>query len=155
MIQVSEGLYRGPRPKDFRVLKEMGVVWVINLQSGIYELFHEDQYERQHAYQFGMFEMDYGLSDFTAPDSVIVHEAIDLIKQCVDAKQRVYVHCKFGADRTGFVIAAYRIKHMGWSFEKAVAEMFALGFHKFPYLWWVPSLKSYVPEFEPKMANVR
>jgi protein tyrosine/serine phosphatase len=36
----------------------------------------------------------------------------------------VYVHCKAGKDRTGYVIAAWRIVEEGWDADTAIEEMF-------------------------------
>lgn len=40
-----------------------------------------------------------------------------------------FVHCKHGQDRTGLVVALYRLNH-GWTKEDAEGEMLRLGFHK-------------------------
>jgi protein tyrosine/serine phosphatase len=45
------------------------------------------------------------------------------------ANQPVYVHCRHGQDRTGIVIAAYRMKKQGWSQAAAETEMQAFGFN--------------------------
>ena len=34
----------------------------------------------------------------------------------------VFVHCEHGCDRTGMIIACYRIRHDGWSKETALGE---------------------------------
>ncbi|MBS0214718.1 MAG: tyrosine-protein phosphatase [Proteobacteria bacterium] len=39
------------------------------------------------------------------------------------AKQPVLVHCQHGADRTGVMIAAYRVVVQDWSKEDAIREM--------------------------------
>lgn len=44
-----------------------------------------------------------------------------------DRKERVLVHCKAGRDRTGFVIASYRILRQHWPLLRAVEEMEAHG----------------------------
>ena len=38
------------------------------------------------------------------------------------------VHCQHGADRTGLVVAMYRIVFQGWTKEDAIAEMVDGGF---------------------------
>jgi protein tyrosine/serine phosphatase len=41
----------------------------------------------------------------------------------------VFVHCQHGADRTGMMVAAYRVMEMGWTPEEAAAELPRFGFH--------------------------
>ncbi len=45
--------------------------------------------------------------------------------------QPVLVHCKHGSDRTGMMIAIYRIAYQGWSKPQAIDEMIhgGYGFH--------------------------
>ena len=44
------------------------------------------------------------------------------------ASRPVLVHCREGRDRTGLVVAAYRVRQMRWSKEAAMAEAIALGY---------------------------
>jgi len=44
--------------------------------------------------------------------------------------QPVFVHCREGVDRTGMMVAAYRMVVQGWPMEKALAEMKRMGFHE-------------------------
>ena len=44
------------------------------------------------------------------------------------AAQPVYVHCYRGKDRTGTMIAAYRILIEGWTTKDALGEMQEFGF---------------------------
>ena len=44
------------------------------------------------------------------------------------ARQPVLVHCENGRNRTGFVVAAYRIAADGWSYPAALAEAESFGF---------------------------
>lgn len=39
-----------------------------------------------------------------------------------------YFHCHYGKDRTGLLAAMYKVKYMGMSSEKAIAEAKSLGF---------------------------
>ena len=62
---------------------------------------------------------------------VDVIAALKLIK-AGETKGSVLLHCKHGADRTGVVIAMYRILYQGWSKAQAINEMKNGGynFHK-------------------------
>lgn len=51
-------------------------------------------------------------------------EAADLLHD--RALQPVFVHCVGGHHRTGLAVAAYRIKHQGWTAEQAWDEMRSL-----------------------------
>jgi protein-tyrosine phosphatase len=48
-----------------------------------------------------------------------------------DAAGAVFVHCKLGADRTGAVIAAYRIDHDHWDNSRALKEALSFGMSPF------------------------
>lgn len=50
------------------------------------------------------------------------------------ANQPVLLHCKHGSDRTGMMVAIYRIVEQGWSKEDAIAEMTQGGFGYHP-IW--------------------
>jgi protein tyrosine phosphatase (PTP) superfamily phosphohydrolase (DUF442 family) len=44
------------------------------------------------------------------------------------ASKSIYVHCQHGRDRTGGMVALYRLQHDRWNFEKTLAEMRGYGF---------------------------
>jgi tyrosine-protein phosphatase SIW14 len=46
------------------------------------------------------------------------------------ANRPLFVHCRQGHDRTGIIVAAYRMKEEGWHLAAAEAEMEAFGFNK-------------------------
>ncbi len=139
ITRVTGTLWRGPRPADLTPIKELGVLRIINLQSGIYELIHDDPYENINTLDYGIVEHDLGCSDFLPPDEYTVARALNII----NIGEPTYIHCKHGVDRTGYIIAAYRMRCQGWSYEKAKAEMMAHGFHRFPYAIWLPKLKTW------------
>ena len=59
--------------------------------------------------------------------------------------QPVYVHCALGQDRTGVVVAAYRMDVDGWSFEDAEKEMQSFGFND-TWIHLKKSLKNYAKQ---------
>ncbi|MDO5767954.1 MAG: dual specificity protein phosphatase family protein [Psychrobacter sp.] len=63
-----------------------------------------------------------------------VAEALYKINTLEAQNKRVLVHCYHGADRTGIIIAMYRIVEQGWSIDDAKREMTQGGFGYHP-IW--------------------
>ena len=138
MIHVANNLWRGPRPNP-KDLLDAGINKIISLESGIYELAHDDRYENWYPTDYGVEFYDIGCSDFLPPEPEKVLKVMDII---MGSSQKIYIHCLAGKDRTGFMCAVYRMKLCGWSYEQAIDEMDRLGFHWW-YFWWKPFLKIY------------
>ncbi|MGD9683980.1 MAG: tyrosine-protein phosphatase [Candidatus Obscuribacterales bacterium] len=124
--RVSDRLYRGGQPSDndLELLKRSNFKSIVSLRS---KIGHIDR-ERKLVDRLGMKYYNIPLFYFRAPRM----EEIDLFLHYLDQPENVplFVHCLHGVDRTGFVIAMYRIKRCGWTFEEAYQEMVACGFHK-------------------------
>jgi protein tyrosine/serine phosphatase len=75
---------------------------------------------------FIYFNVEFVTKHFT--DAEII-KALSIIRS---APKPLLVHCKRGSDRTGAVIAMYRIIFENWTKEKALDEMISgdYGFHK-------------------------
>lgn len=137
MIQVSSKLYRGARPTtvgDFALIKATHITTVISLQGNLLEWIDGDVSKELENYRGSFFWEP--LSSFFSPAPWEVGDILDLID---DAPGLVLVHCKQGVDRTGFIVAAHRMRH-GWSYARAKTEMYAMGFHWW-YFYWLPALK--------------
>ena len=123
--KVSDGLYRGAQPtaEGFRQLQAMGIRTVVNLRS-----FHSDRDE--------MGEADLQYEHITMKAWHAEDEDVVRFLQIVSDPDRtpVFVHCQHGADRTGVIVAAYRIALQGWTVDDAVEEM-VLGGYGFHELW--------------------
>lgn len=132
-------IFRSARPTKADDL--IGIKSDFNLETGFFEWFHEEVSEEQHWCRIA--EATYihrPMSDFPFP---LKPEPIRaLVKEiCMAASfGNVLVHCLHGEDRTGIVVAAYRILIQGWSVNQATAEMYKFGFHRFPYGLWVKVL---------------
>jgi len=53
----------------------------------------------------------------------------------------VFVHCRRGKDRTGVVIACYRMRAEGWTAEQALGEAKQHGL-----AWWEFRMKGYIKD---------
>lgn len=119
--KISEILYRGAQPEapGFAELKKMGVKTVISLRAN-----HGD---------IGLMK-GLGLQYIRIPINIWNMEDEDVVKflkVVTDPKnQPVFVHCQHGSDRTGTMVAIYRIYVQGWTLEEAMKELPAFGFHE-------------------------
>jgi protein tyrosine phosphatase (PTP) superfamily phosphohydrolase (DUF442 family) len=61
-------------------------------------------------------------------------EIVESLRYIVKTEQPVLIHCLTGADRTGVIVAAYRMLK-GWTKQAAIDEMLKGGFHFRRYLF--------------------
>lgn len=139
MIQVHDNLWRGPRPESFNELREKGFERVISLQSGSEEYLTDSLYEMQDPEDFGIQFIEIPCSNIFPPSNEEVSEFL-LYLENYDIK--TYVHCHSGVDRTGFMIAAWRMSALHWPFHAAYSEMKKLGRHWW-FGWWKYRLKTW------------
>ena len=59
-----------------------------------------------------------------------------------------FVHCQRGADRTGAVIASYRVDHDHWDNARALSEAMDRGMSRFQF-----PRKSYIRAFQPRTVD--
>jgi len=116
--QVNENLYRGAQPQrgGVKKLSELGIKAVINLRGAS----EDTRKEQAEAEASGMRYFNIPMSGLGRPTDEQVERALAII----DARENwpVFVHCQRGADRTGVIIAVYRISHELWTDEQAIAE---------------------------------
>ncbi len=79
--------------------------------------------------------------------------ALTLIK-AHESEGPILVHCQHGADRTGVVIAMYRILYQGWSKEQAIDEMKNGGYNFHAIFFNIPSFinNADIPAFKAALA---
>jgi protein tyrosine phosphatase (PTP) superfamily phosphohydrolase (DUF442 family) len=113
--RVSKDLYRGgqPSPEGFGRLKALGVKTVVNLRTS-----HSDE-----AGLAGL-GMLYEEIPATAWTNKLDEQAVRFLRILEDKRKLpVFVHCGFGGDRTGAMVAVYRLAICGWSRQEALEEM--------------------------------
>ncbi len=119
---VTPKIYRGaqPDPEGFRQLKKMGIKKVINLRA-----FHSDRNETAANH----LSYDHLFMKAWHPEDEDVVRFLQMVAD--PSQQPVFIHCQHGADRTGMMVAVYRIAACGWSKEEAIEEMSQkrFGFH--------------------------
>ena len=130
MYKVDEKLYRSAQPsaQDFKKLYDFGIRYDLNLRQ-----WHDDEDELK-GIDIKTYNIGINASRMTYEQLV---EAVAYLKN-TDAK--TLVHCRHGSDRTGTVVAGYRIAIQNWSKEKAIDEFIngGFGYHSF----WFANLPS-------------
>jgi tyrosine-protein phosphatase SIW14 len=139
--QVNQHVYRGGQPgsEAWQSLAKMGVKTVIDLRR---EDEHSTATEAQEVASAGMSYVNVPMKGVVAP----TNEQIGKVLALLNTKEPVFVHCKRGADRTGAVIACYRIAHDGWQRERALEEAKSYGMGLVQL-----GLKHYIMGFQPDM----
>lgn len=125
--RVSDELYRGaqPEPEGFRQLHRLGIRTIVNLRQA-----HSDV-ELIQASGVGPDAFELRSLPMAAWD-VGEEEVLTFLRIVNDPALRpVFVHCQHGSDRTGTMVAAYRVVMQGWTKQEAVQEMRRgpFGFH--------------------------
>jgi uncharacterized protein (TIGR01244 family) len=145
--RVDDNLYRGKQPKkeDIPKLAAMGIKTVLDLR----ERLERKSWEKGAVEAAGMQYVRIGLPGTLEP----THEKIDKILALLEdpARGPVFIHCRRGADRTGLVIACYRIAHDHWTNAQALKEAREQGLSPFEIL-----MRRYIEHFhapEPSAAR--
>lgn len=121
MGRVAPGVFRGAQPDmdGYAALKKMGIKTVIDLRTT------ENEKALVEAAGMRAIAMPINMSREGLKEKV--DQVVALMTD--PANQPVFVHCRHGQDRTGIVVAAYRMKVDKWSLADAETEMQAFGFN--------------------------
>jgi len=118
---VTPEVYRSEQPtrQGFEEISAQGIRSIINLRDA-----HSDD----------QLVQGLGLNVIAVPMTAGGFSEEDIVKALKairDAPKPVLVHCKRGADRTGVVMAMYRVVFQGWTKGDALAELKGggYGFH--------------------------
>ena len=116
--RVTAGLYRSAQPTagGMRSAEDMGIRTVLNLRA-----FHSDD-DLAEGTRLTLMRLEINT---WAMDEEEILAGLRIILR---AKPPVLVHCQHGADRTGTLLAAYRMVIQGWPRDKAITEMLDGGY---------------------------
>jgi tyrosine-protein phosphatase SIW14 len=158
--KVTDGLYRGGRPSelDLLYLVSIGVKTDISLQGGDLnnpgyetivrwwepgEIPESIAKEKDLAEKLQMTFVHAPLNSI-APITPEEDAAIDQLLLIMNdpLAQPVYIHCEHGKDRSGLLVALYRVKYQGWTAKAAYAEWAKYGHRGMGY-WFTGDLDTY------------
>ncbi|HEV3219997.1 MAG TPA: tyrosine-protein phosphatase [Candidatus Acidoferrales bacterium] len=137
--RVSGAIYRGaqPSPEAYAELKKLGIAVVVDFRDDRESI--QSEKNRVESQGMAFVSIPWNARNDPSRDNVVaffttLHD---------NSGKKIFVHCERGADRTGTMIALYRITYDHWTPDQAVAEMDT--FHYWSYL--LPHLARYVEAF--------
>ncbi len=144
--KVSDQLYRGAQPMGggIKKLAELGIKTVVNLRG------EEDlvSAERKIVESSGLRYFSIPMPGLSAPSDEEVARVMSIVNN--PDNQPVFLHCKRGADRTGTILAIYRISHDGWTADRAIAEARHYGMS-----WAEFGMRTYISDYYKKQVRSR
>jgi tyrosine-protein phosphatase SIW14 len=128
LYRLNPDVYRSEQPtrRGFEEISKMGIRTIVNLRSE-----HSDA-SLVEGLDLRLVEIPMEAAHFGEDE---IARALGAIRA---AEKPVLVHCQYGADRTGVVMAMYRIVFEGWSKEEALAELRGGGFGFHVYYMNIP-----------------
>lgn len=118
-FQVAPTIYRGATPANeeaIRELSQMGIKSIINLRYSYFSVKRERSIAKRYGIKF--FHVPLG---YFKPSNEKTSQILKLMTN--PENQPVFVHCRYGSDRTGMVIGLYRTIFQDWSFKRTYKEM--------------------------------
>lgn len=142
--EVTPGLYRGGlvRTEGIKALKKLGMDIVVDTHAN-------DETEEETVKSLGMkyvaipWHCPWPHDEVFARFLQVVHE---------NKGRKIFVHCRLGDDRTGMMVAAYRMAEEDWTADEAMKEMKSFGFTR-SHHFICPSLASYEKHFPDHLKN--
>lgn len=130
--KINEEVYRAEQPNDddVKALESAGIRSLLNLRE-----YHTDTDEARGT-QMQLYRVLMNAGDIN--DGLIQQALTHLAR----AEKPVLIHCWHGSDRTGAVVAMYRMVFQDWPREKAIDEFKhgGFGYHE----WWYPNIEAYL-----------
>jgi uncharacterized protein (TIGR01244 family) len=143
--QVNDHIFRGGQPtaQGWNSIAKLGVKVVIDLRRDNEDGEHSTSAEAKTLETAGIRYVNVPMNGVVAPNDADIANVLSLL----NGPDPVFVHCKKGKDRTGTVIACYRISHDQWKNERAMDEAKAIGLH-----WTQVGMKHYISHFRGVVA---
>src|SRR5271168_4732120 len=121
--RINDHLFRGAQPRDpgLLELKKLGITTIVNLRD-------EDQprisWEEKRAESLGIRFVHIPVNGWSPPANEQVAQFLSIFRD--NPQEKVFIHCRYGDDRTGVFVASYRMAYEKLPPEQAIKEMYHL-----------------------------
>jgi tyrosine-protein phosphatase SIW14 len=143
--EVTPTLFRGGQPnhEGFRALAKLGIDIVVDTRGN--RSSSEGKEVRRRGMQYVAIPWHCPM-----PRDEVFARFLKLLQE--NPNKRVFVHCRLGDDRTGMMVAAYRMAAEGWTASQAMREMRQFGFAGVHHVI-CPRLASYEQSFPQHLKS--
>jgi tyrosine-protein phosphatase SIW14 len=137
---INGHIYRGAAPSSVALqeLRDLGVKVIVDLRLA----GEGSEAEGLQVRNLGMKYVNVPLSAWSAPTQAQMEKLLPLLFH--SDYEPVFIHCRRGKDRTGTVLACYRIQHDNWENRRALEEAKSHGMSRLER-----SMQDYVLHFTP------
>ncbi|HNV95199.1 MAG TPA: dual specificity protein phosphatase family protein [Bacteroidales bacterium] len=122
LYKVNDSIYRSEQPDSFDILtlKQLGIKSMLNLRNK----HHDSVFIGKSPLELYTVHMK--------AQHIKDKDVINALKIMEKAPKPILIHCKHGSDRTGLIVAMYRIAYQNWTKDQALDELKngGYGFHK-------------------------
>ncbi|MFA5099605.1 MAG: tyrosine-protein phosphatase [Candidatus Omnitrophota bacterium] len=142
--QVTRTMYRGGPPKaaGYEILQGLGIRSILSLSQDMKRVRQEEQWAGANNIKFYHIPIDL----YSRPAD---EQALRFLEIALDSSNLpIFVHCEDGRDRTGTMIALYRVVVQGWTIKDAYHEARVIGY--WPYHGDEAPLKAFVHQLKDK-----
>ena len=111
--KIDDELYisKQPTSKDLDTIKKLGIKSILSFMQ-----YHDDSDIFQKDSNITLYSIKIKTSKMSTDD---IKQSLEIIK---NAPKPILIHCWHGSDRTGVVVASYRIIKQKWSKKDAIDE---------------------------------
>src|SRR5258706_2980171 len=144
-MKVDDHVFRGAQPTEQGILAlaKLGIKTIVDLR----EVDERWTAEENIVKAAGMNYVSVPMRGMSSPTNEQIVKVLSLLT--ADSSGPVFVHCRRGADRTGTVIACYRIGHDQWDNQKALKEAKVMGMSM-----WERAMQHYVLDYKAASYNL-
>lgn len=146
LLQVNEHLFRSAQPRDGAIkrLHELGFKTIINLRG----TSARTRAQEVEAHALGLNYFNFPLPNWGRPNDARVARILEIIS--APESGRVLIHCRSGVDRTGMIVALYRMQSEGWTTKDALAEAERNGMRRIQFF-----MRDYIHDYGDRMEKAK
>jgi protein-tyrosine phosphatase len=130
--RIDNFLFRGPqlKPENFKRLQYLGINTIVDFRV------IGQKAEAKLAQKYGMDYVNIPINPVLKVKDTKINKFFELVDNARQNNKKIFIHCRYGKDRTGLFAAMYKLKNNLADFKACADEMIQMGYKRkmFPAL---------------------